>query len=139
MAAVVYSKLYELIKNVKDEREAEEICKIIEEYFAKKCKEEVSKNFEEQKPVFKAELKDELKDELATKKDIALLEERMNSMEERILRYVDDKFHYLDKKIDESFYKLDKKMTIGFIILILLYILTNPNAIELIRLLFGIK
>ena len=73
-----------------------------------------------------------LKDELATKKDIALLEERMNSMEERILMLnVDDKFHYLDKKIDESFYKLDKKMTIGFIILILLHALTNLNVMEL--------
>jgi hypothetical protein len=40
-----------------------------------------------------------LKDELATKKDLELLEER-------ILRYVDEKFHYLDKKIDRVFYLL---------------------------------
>ena len=69
-----------------------------------------------------------LKDELATKKDIAILEEKMNAMEERILRYVDNRFN-----------QLDKKMTIGFVILILLYVITNPNAIELIKLLFGVK
>ena len=127
--AVAYAKLYELIlKKVKDEKEAEDLCKIIERFFEEKCRQEVSKKFDEQKPVFKAELKDELKDELATKNDIALLEERMNSMEEKILRYVDNKFN-----------QLDKKMTIGFVILILLYIITNPNAIELIKLLFGVK
>ncbi|AAC37072.1 hypothetical protein MJ_ECL16 (plasmid) [Methanocaldococcus jannaschii DSM 2661] len=40
-----------------------------------------------------------LKDEFATKKDLELLEER-------ILRYVDNKFNQLDKKIDRTFYLL---------------------------------
>ena len=138
--AVAYNRLYELLKNVKDEKEAEELCKIIERFFEEKCREEVSKKFDEQKPVFKAELKEDLKDELATKNDIALLEERMNSMEERILRYVDDKFHYLDKKIDDKFYELDKKFTseitqIKILILITLFavIILNPYAYEIVK------
>jgi hypothetical protein len=76
-----------------------------------------------------------LENELATKNDIALLEEKMNSMEERILRYVDNKISSVNERIAQ----LDKKMTVGFVVLILLYVLTNPNAIELIRLLFGLR
>ena len=126
--AVAYNKLYELLKNVKDEKEAEELCKIIERFFEEKCREEVSKKFDEQKPIFKAELKEDLKGELATKKDLELLEER-------ILRYVDNKISSVNERIAQ----LDKKMTVGFVVLILLYILTNPNAIGLIKLLFGLK
>ena len=114
--AIAYAKLYELIlKKVKDEKEAKEFYDVIIE-LVKEGKIEV-----------KTEVKEELKDELATKKDIAILEEKMNAMEERILRYVDNRFNQLDK------------MIIGFVILILLYIITNPNAIELIKLLFGVK
>jgi hypothetical protein len=36
-----------------------------------------------------------LKDELATKKDIAILEEKMNAMEEGILRCVDNKLNQI--------------------------------------------
>ena len=115
--AVAYNRLYELLKNVKDEKEAEELCKIIERFFEEKCREEVSKKFDEQKPVFKAELKEDLKDELATKNDIALLEERMNSMEEKILRYVDNKFYELDKKTDRIFYLI--------VVFMIVYVLTK--------------
>jgi hypothetical protein len=69
-----------------------------------------------------------LENELATKKDLELLEER-------ILRYVDNKISSVNERIAQ----LDKKMTVGFVVLILLYILTNPNAIGLIKLLFGLK
>ncbi len=73
-----------------------------------------------------------MRKELATKDDILLVEERLRgelkAMKEEILRYVDNRFN-----------QLDKKLTVGFVILILLYILTNPNAIELIKLLFGLK
>ncbi|WP_048055596.1 hypothetical protein [Methanotorris igneus] len=115
--AVALPKLYELIlKKVKNEKEAKEIYDIILELN------------KENKIIIKNELKDELKNELATKEDIYILEEKMNVMEERLMRYVDNKFNQLDKKI-----------TVGFVIIILLYILTNPNAIELIKLLFGLK
>ena len=125
---VAYNRLYELLKNVKDEKEAEELCKIIERFFEEKCREEVSKKFDEQKPVFKAELKEDLKDELATKNDIALLEERMNSMEEKILRYVDNKFYELDKKTDRIFYLI--------IVFMIVYVLTNPQVMGVIKLIF---
>ena len=65
----------------------------------------------------KTEVKEELKDELATKKDLELLEER-------ILRYADNKFN---------------QIKILIIIVLFAIILTNPNAIELIKLIFGLK
>ena len=126
--AVAYNRLYELLKNVKDEKEAEELCKIIERFFEEKCREEVSKKFDEQKPIFKAELKEDLKGELATKNDIALLEERMNSMEEKILRYVDNKFYELDKKTDRIFYLI--------VVFMIVYVLTNPQVMGVIKLIF---
>ena len=108
--AVAYAKLYEIIaKYIKDEKRAEELYNAVVEVI------------KEEKIIIKHELKDELKNELATKEDILLAEER-------ILRYVDNRFN-----------QLDKKMTVGFVILILLYMLTNPNAIEIIKLLFGVK
>ena len=58
-----------------------------------------------------------LKDELATKKDLELFEER-------ILRYVDNKFN---------------QIKILIIIVLFAIILTNPNAIELIKLIFGLR
>ncbi|EHP84186.1 hypothetical protein [Methanotorris formicicus] len=137
--AIAYAKLYELIyKNVKDKEKAEELYKLVEE-FIKENEQRIDKRFEENKVIIKTELKDELKSELATKEDIHILEEKMNTMEERlkgemkameekILRYVDNKFN-----------QLDKKFTIFFIVILITIIITNPNAIELIKLLFGFK
>ena len=65
-----------------------------------------------------------LKDELATKKDIVILDEKMNAMEEGILRCVDNKLN---------------QIKILIIIVLFAIILTNPNAIELIKLIFGVK
>ncbi|MEO2117267.1 MAG: hypothetical protein ABGW92_02525 [Methanocaldococcus sp.] len=141
--AVAYAKIYELIlKNIKDEKKAEELYKAVEE-FIKENEKRIEDKFKNEKVIIKHELKDELKNELATKEDVLLAEERlerkievleqqlkgeMKAMEERLMRYVDNRFN-----------QLDKKMTVGFIILIILYVVSNPNAIELIKLLFGVK
>ena len=129
--AVAYAKLYELIlKKVKDEKEAKELYKIVEE-FIKENEQRIEDKFKNEKIIIKNELKDELKNELATKedillvkKDIDLVREEMKSMEERILRYVDNKFN---------------QIKILIIIVLFAIILTNQNAIELIKLLFGLK
>ena len=111
--AIAYAKLYGLIlKKVKDENEAKEFYDVIIE-LVKEGKIEV-----------KTEVKEELKDELATKKDIAILEEKMNAMEERILRYVDNKLN---------------QIKILIIIVLFAVILTNQNAIEPIKLIFGLR
>jgi hypothetical protein len=129
--AIAYAKLYELIlKKVKDEKEAEELYKIVEE-FIKENEQRIENKFKNEKIIIKNELKDELKNELATKedillvkKDIDLVREEMKSMEERILRYVDNKFN---------------QIKILIIIVLFAIILTNPNAIEAIKLIFGLR
>ena len=105
--AIAYAKLYELIlKKVKDENEAKEFYDVIIE-LVKEGKIEV-----------KTEIKEELKDELATKKDIVILEEKMNAMEEGILRCVDNKLNQ-----------------IKILILITLFavIVLNPYAYEIVK------
>ncbi|UXM85384.1 hypothetical protein [Methanococcus aeolicus] len=61
--------------------------------------------------------------ELSTKEDLMLVEERLSgeikSMEERLKRYTDNKFNQ--------------------IIILFAIIVTNPNAIEIIKLIFGFK
>ncbi|GEM_PF-1947410 len=108
--AMAYTKLYELIKNVKDEKEAEELCKIIEKFFESQCKENVSKKFEEQKPVLKLEIKEELRKELATKEDLELIGEKILRYVGNKINQVNEKINQLDRKIDEEFYQLDKKV-----------------------------
>ncbi|ADC70511.1 conserved hypothetical protein (plasmid) [Methanocaldococcus sp. FS406-22] len=105
--AVSYARIYELLlKYVKDEKKAMECYDVVVE---------VIKEIEREA---REGVKDDLRDELATKKDIALLEEKMNSMEERILRYVDNKFNQ-----------------IKILILITLFavIVLNPYAYEIVK------
>jgi hypothetical protein len=65
----------------------------------------------------KNELKDELRSELATKEDV----------------------RYLDWKIDAVKKELEYKLIIHTLIILFAIIITNPNAIELIKLLFGFR
>jgi len=65
----------------------------------------------------KNELKDELRGELATKEDVK----------------------YLEGKIDMVKKELEYKLIIHTLIILFAIIITNPNAIELIKLLFGFK
>jgi len=96
--------------------------------FAKEFYDVIIELMKEGKIEVKTEVKEELKDELATKKDLELLEER-------ILRYVDNKFNQLDKKFTNEI----NQIKILIIIVLFAIILTNPNAIELIKLIFGVK
>ena len=105
--AVSYARIYELLlKYVKDEKKAMECYDVVVEIIK-----EIEREAREG-------AKNDLRDELATKKDIALLEEKMNSMEERILRYVDNKFNQ-----------------IKILILITLFavIVLNPYAYEIVK------
>jgi hypothetical protein len=65
----------------------------------------------------KNELKDELRSELATKEDV----------------------RYLDWKIDAVKKELEYKLIIHTLIILFAIIITNPNAIELIKLLFEFR
>jgi ABC-type Fe3+/spermidine/putrescine transport system ATPase subunit len=121
--AVAYSKLYEIIyKNVDNKEKAENIYKAVEE-FIKENEQRIENKFKDEKVIIKNELKDELKKELSTKEDIIILEQKMDTMEERLKRHVDNRFNQLNKKI-----------TVGFIILFISIVILNPTTLEFVKL-----
>ncbi|AIJ04912.1 hypothetical protein JH146_0061 [Methanocaldococcus bathoardescens] len=140
--AITYAKLYELIyKNVKDEKKAEELYKIVEE-FIKENEQRIEDKFKNEKVIIKNELKDELKNELATKEDILLtktelkneidlVREEIKAMEERILRYVDNKIYEVRNDITQ--------IKILVIITLLAVVILNPYAYEIVKTLIGLK
>ncbi|ADC69091.1 conserved hypothetical protein [Methanocaldococcus sp. FS406-22] len=140
--AIAYAKLYELIyKNIKDEKKAEELYKIVEE-FIKENEQRIEDKFKNEKVIIKNELKDELKNELATKEDILLtktelkneidlVREEMKAMEERILRYVDNKIYEVRNDITQ--------IKILVIITLLAVVILNPYAYEIVKTLIGLK
>ena len=98
--AVSYARIYELLlKYVKDEKKAMECYDVVVEIIK-----EIEREAREG-------AKNDLRDELATKKDLELLEER-------ILRYVDNKFNQ-----------------IKILILITLFavVVLNPYAYEIVK------
>ena len=115
--AIAYAKLYEIIhKKVKDEKEAEELYNAIVEIV------------KEGKLLVKNELKEELRNELSTKEDILLVEERLKK-----------KIVLFNQKIEITKKELEYKMIIQTLIILFAIIITNQNAIELIKLLFGFR
>ena len=82
----------------------------------------------EGKLLVKNELKEELRNELSTKEDILLVEERLKK-----------KIELLNQKIEITKKELEYKMIIQTLIILFAIIITNQNAIELIKLLFGFR
>ena len=115
--AIAYAKLYEIIhKKVKDEKEAEELYNVIVEIV------------KEGKLLVKNELKEELRNELSTKEDILLVKKEIEMVRNE-----------LNQKIEITKKELEYKMIIQTLIILFAIIITNQNAIELIKLLFGLK
>ncbi len=121
MAYAVPIEVYEAIKKViKDEKLAQEVVKTIE-----KSLETIENKAREEKVVLKAEIKDELRKELATKEDIALLEEKMQSIRQEMQTIREE----LRGEIKEL------RVYIKFLIIFLVVFLTllNPQFYEAIK------
>ena len=78
--AIVPIKLYELFEEKLGKEEAKKAIKLVEEAL-----DTIEQRAKEQKTILKAELKDELRKELATKEDIAILEQKIEG-ELKVLR-----------------------------------------------------
>ena len=89
--ATVSLELYELFEKKLGKEEAKKAIKLVEEAL-----EAVEQKAKEQKAVVKAELKDELRKELATKEDIAILEQKMETVRQEIQTV----YRELDQKIE---------------------------------------
>ena len=72
-------ELYELFERKLGKEEAKKAIELVG-----KAIETVEEKAKEQKSIVKAELKDELRKELATKEDIAVLEQKMESLDQKI-------------------------------------------------------
>jgi hydroxylamine reductase (hybrid-cluster protein) len=88
--AGVTLELYELFEKKLGKEEAKKAIKLVEEAL-----EAVEQKAKEQKTIVKAELKDELRKELATKEDITILEQKM----ETIYRELDQKIETVRQEI----------------------------------------
>jgi len=72
-------ELYELFEKKLGKEEAKKAIELVG-----KAIESVREEAKAQKPVLKAELKDELRKELATKEDIAILEQKMETLDQKV-------------------------------------------------------
>jgi len=72
-------ELYELFEKKLGKEEAKKAIELVG-----KAVESVREEAKAQKPVLKAELKDELRKELATKEDIAILEQKMETLDQKV-------------------------------------------------------
>jgi Sec-independent protein translocase protein TatA len=77
--ATMLLELYELFEKKLGKEEAKEAIKLVG-----KAIETVREEAKAQKPVLKAEIREELRKELATKEDIAVLEQKMESLDQKI-------------------------------------------------------
>ena len=99
--ATVSLELYELFEKKLGKEEAKKAIKLVEEAL-----EAVEQKAKEQKTIVKAELKDELRKELATKEDIAILEQKL----ETAYREFDQKMETVRQEIQTVYRELDQKI-----------------------------
>ena len=110
--AGVTLELYELFEKKLGKEEAKKAIKLVEEAL-----EAVEQKAKEQKTIVKAELKDELRKELATKEDIAILEQKMETV-----------YRELNQKIDGE----PKVLRLLIYVVIVIMVILNKGTIEYI-------
>jgi hypothetical protein len=89
--ATVPLKLYELFEEKLGKEDAKEAIALVEEALGT-----IEEKAKEQKTVIKAELREELRKELATKEDIAVLDQKM----ETVYRELDQKIETVRQEIE---------------------------------------
>ena len=99
--AGVTLELYELFEKKLGKEEAKKAIKLVEEAL-----EVIEQKAKEQKTIVKAELKDELRKELATKEDIAILEQKM----ETVYRELDQKIETVRQEMQTVYRELNQKI-----------------------------
>ena len=110
--AGVSLELYELFEKKLGKEEAKKAIKLVEEAL-----EVIEQKAKEQKTIVKAELKDELRKELATKEDIAILEQKMETV-----------YRELNQKIDGEL----KVLRLLIYVVIVIMVILNKGTIEYI-------
>ena len=129
--ATIPLELYELFEEKLGKEKAKEAIELVKEAL-----ETVEKKAKEQKTVVKAELKDELRKELATKEDIAILDQKM----ETVYKELDQKIETVRQEIETVRQELkgeirELRVYMKFTIIIVVIGITvlNPNFTELVK------
>ena len=126
--ATVPLELYELFEEKLGKEKAKEAIKLVEE--ALKSVEEKAK---EQKAIVKAELKDELRKELATKEDIAVLDQKIETVHRELDQKIETVYRELDQKIETVRQELKgeiKVLRVLIYVTLATVILMNKGTIE---------
>lgn len=114
-------KLYELFEKKLGKEEAKQAIELVE-----KALQAVRKEAQDQKPILKAELRDELRQELATKEDVGIIEEKLETLNKKI--------ELLDTKIEF----VRREMRILFYVLLAFMVLLNKGTVEFIFRVLGL-
>jgi hypothetical protein len=128
MMATVPLELYELFEEKLGKEKAKEAIKLVEE--ALKSVEEKAK---EQKVIVKAELKDELRKELATKEDIAVLDQKIETVHRELDQKIETVYRELDQKIETVRQELKgeiKVLRVLIYVVLATVILMNRGTVE---------
>ncbi len=124
MATLPY-EVYELLEKKLGKEEAKEIGKTIE-----KVLETIEEKAKQEKEIAKVQLKEELKNELATKEDIKLLEQKIETVYERI--------ETVRQEFKGEIRTLEWKMKLWIAVVIFLILFTNRQTIELLLKVIGV-
>ncbi|MDW8095559.1 MAG: hypothetical protein RMI51_02025 [Aquificaceae bacterium] len=130
MATVSY-EVYKILEEELGKEKADKVVKVLEESLSK-----IEDKAREQKPILKAEVKEELLKELATKEELMLvkleIENKIDNVKAELERRIDKVEADLGRRIDRI--ELLLKVLIGLVVVGLT--LLNPAFVELIRLIF---
>ena len=124
-------ELYELFEKKLGKEEAKEAIELVG-----KAIETVREEAKAQKPVLKAEIREELRKELATKEDVAILDQKM----ETVYKELDQKIETVRQEIETVRQELkgeirELRVYMKFTIIIVVIGITvlNPNFTELVK------
>jgi len=122
-------EVYDAIKKVvKDEKTAREIARAIEEGL-----EAIEEKAKKEKVVLKAEIKDELRKELASKEDIALLEQKIETVRQELKGEIEAVRHEIKGEIRE----LRAYMKFIIVIMLLGFTFLNPQFYDFLKMVLG--
>lgn len=122
MAATLPVEIFRLLEDNLGKDEAVKVSRAVE-----LCLETIENKAKDTALQKKLELKDELTKELATKADLQLAETRLNG-----------RIDMVKAEIKAEIQQVEARINIKFIIILVVIILNNPKALDLIARIFGI-
>ncbi|MCS6958281.1 MAG: hypothetical protein RMK75_07520 [Aquificaceae bacterium] len=133
MATISY-EVYKILEEKPGKEKADKVVKVLEESFLK-----IEEKAREQKPILKAEVKEELLKELVTKEELMLvkleIEKKIDDVKAELERKIDKVKAALSRRIDKI--ELLLKVLIGLVVLGITFL--NPAFVELIKIIFNLK